>query len=581
MLIFKVMLCFLALFRSEDCVDGLPSTARNPPQHQRTASNQSVANEPGIEPTRRLDDYENCSHKEAAAEVREDHFELGGSPSHEFLRMVPVSPGSHHRNSSSPEVEPKKIFSSVYSKDDLDERVSREKTEFKTDLSAYLTDVIGSLVNARGMKLEPKVKPEEREVKKVSRKRELRPIDMYVKGKDLDVLADRMDVDLEPENRQRKSVEVLVTTRHQQSTNMPPATRSRSVVYNKRSSRGEGNKGVRKTGRRVAERREYSADPVRFAMLNPVQIHAAAAYGRRPQSVQFDLSRALSDLEPFQLSALRGIFDKVPPPSPNFKPIAPKQVAYAPPRIIYETKILPTPFGSVDEERKTVEALNALLGQNPKQQLEGLNLILNKDRPVNEPQEDLENALALNQAFVTPIPSVDVNSGLAESGLGFQNGGLDFGETGEPIFDLGTQQSPGTPGPEFTTPRSALNEGGFKNIPVVEEHRESLTVFPTERQRPEEHRSGILREEYEVRQPEQSGEDNDRGVDYAAKYDFGYHVKDYKSGNNFGHEEARDGLVTNGRYYVLLPDGRVQNVKYRVDENGYHAKVSYELTRST
>ncbi|XP_046434212.1 uncharacterized protein LOC124186497 [Neodiprion fabricii] len=579
MLMFKVMVCFLALFRTEDCVGGLPSADRDPSEHQRAASNQAVANEPGIEPTGRLDDYGNCSHKEAAAEVQQDRFELGDSPRHEFLRMVPATAQKHERNSSSPEIEPKKRFSSVYSQDVLEERVSREKTEFKNDLSAYLAGVIDSVVSGRGAK--PEVEPEERDAKKVSRKRELKQMDTYAEAKDLDVLADRMDVDLEPENRQRKSVEVVVKTRHQQSTNMPPATRSRSVVYKKRSSRGEGNKGVRRNGGRVAERRDYSVDPVRFAVLNPVQINAAAAYGRRPQSVQLDLSQALGDLEPFQLQALRGFFDKVPPPSANFKPIAPKQVAYAPPRIVYETKILPMPFGSIDEERKTVEALNALLGQSPKQQLEGLNLILNKDQPVNHPQQELQDALDLGQAFVTPIPSADVNSGLAESGLGFPNGGLDFGEAGEAIFDLGTQQNPGTPGPEFTTPRSEPHQDRFKDIPVIQEHREQLTVFRKEHQQPEKQGGGILREGYQVREREESGEDTNSGVGYAAKYNFGYHVNDYKSGNDFGHEEARDGLVTNGRYCVLLPDGRVQNVKYRVDENGYHAKVSYELTRST
>lgn len=67
---------------------------------------------------------------------------------------------------------------------------------------------------------------------------------------------------------------------------------------------------------------------------------------------------------------------------------------------------------------------------------------------------------------------------------------------------------------------------------------------------------------------------------YAAKYNFGYHVKDYETENDFGHEEERDGVITNGRYHVLLPDGRVQNVKYHVDEGGYHAKVSYQLNLS-
>lgn len=43
-----------------------------------------------------------------------------------------------------------------------------------------------------------------------------------------------------------------------------------------------------------------------------------------------------------------------------------------------------------------------------------------------------------------------------------------------------------------------------------------------------------------------------------AKYSFEYDVKDYQSGNDFGHMESRDGDRTVGRYYVLLPDGRKQ-----------------------
>lgn len=43
-----------------------------------------------------------------------------------------------------------------------------------------------------------------------------------------------------------------------------------------------------------------------------------------------------------------------------------------------------------------------------------------------------------------------------------------------------------------------------------------------------------------------------------ARYNFEYNVQDYQSGNDFGHKESRDGDLTTGRYYVLLPDGRKQ-----------------------
>ncbi|XP_047471355.1 cuticle protein 19-like [Penaeus chinensis] len=62
-----------------------------------------------------------------------------------------------------------------------------------------------------------------------------------------------------------------------------------------------------------------------------------------------------------------------------------------------------------------------------------------------------------------------------------------------------------------------------------------------------------------------------------AKYDFNYAVNDPPSGNDFGHEEARDGDRTQGSYYVLLPDGRLQRVTYNVNgDSGYVADVTYE-----
>lgn len=53
-------------------------------------------------------------------------------------------------------------------------------------------------------------------------------------------------------------------------------------------------------------------------------------------------------------------------------------------------------------------------------------------------------------------------------------------------------------------------------------------------------------------------------------------MKDDASGNDFGHEESRDGDVAKGKYYVLLPDGRRQVVEYVADNEGYKPKISYE-----
>ncbi|XP_069164037.1 cuticle protein 7-like [Procambarus clarkii] len=61
------------------------------------------------------------------------------------------------------------------------------------------------------------------------------------------------------------------------------------------------------------------------------------------------------------------------------------------------------------------------------------------------------------------------------------------------------------------------------------------------------------------------------------RYDFNYAVKDDYAGNDFGHQESRDGYDTKGSYYVQLPDGRLQTVTYVVNgDSGYIAQVDYQ-----
>ncbi|XP_043189642.1 protein argonaute-2-like [Amphibalanus amphitrite] len=61
-----------------------------------------------------------------------------------------------------------------------------------------------------------------------------------------------------------------------------------------------------------------------------------------------------------------------------------------------------------------------------------------------------------------------------------------------------------------------------------------------------------------------------------ARYEFQWGVKN-ADGADFGHREARSGDLTEGSYYVLLPDTRTQTVNYRVDgQSGFVADVRYE-----
>ena len=38
--------------------------------------------------------------------------------------------------------------------------------------------------------------------------------------------------------------------------------------------------------------------------------------------------------------------------------------------------------------------------------------------------------------------------------------------------------------------------------------------------------------------------------------------------NDFGHKESRHGYAATGVYYVALPDGRFQTVRYTADKDG-------------
>ncbi|XP_050687052.1 cuticle protein 18.6-like [Eriocheir sinensis] len=61
-----------------------------------------------------------------------------------------------------------------------------------------------------------------------------------------------------------------------------------------------------------------------------------------------------------------------------------------------------------------------------------------------------------------------------------------------------------------------------------------------------------------------------------AQYAFQWEVNDDYYGNYYGHQEQREGVLTEGSYYVRLPDTRLMKVDYYVDEFGYHPTITYE-----
>ncbi|XP_021931379.1 pro-resilin-like [Zootermopsis nevadensis] len=77
------------------------------------------------------------------------------------------------------------------------------------------------------------------------------------------------------------------------------------------------------------------------------------------------------------------------------------------------------------------------------------------------------------------------------------------------------------------------------------------------------------------------GPPSNDGPSEPANYEFSYEVRDAPSGNDFGHQESRQGDVAIGMYHVMLPDGRMQIVDYTADNEGYKPKVKYEGTASS
>ncbi|KAK3870323.1 hypothetical protein Pcinc_024438 [Petrolisthes cinctipes] len=73
-------------------------------------------------------------------------------------------------------------------------------------------------------------------------------------------------------------------------------------------------------------------------------------------------------------------------------------------------------------------------------------------------------------------------------------------------------------------------------------------------------------------------DDDGYDSDYdSGSYSFEWDVSDESYENHYGHHETRSGDLTEGGYYVLLPDGRLMKVNYYVDgDSGFVHDISFE-----
>jgi len=68
-----------------------------------------------------------------------------------------------------------------------------------------------------------------------------------------------------------------------------------------------------------------------------------------------------------------------------------------------------------------------------------------------------------------------------------------------------------------------------------------------------------------------------KSMDMLMPYNIGWEVKDDEYGVQMNHVEDSDGANVSGEYSVLLPDGRLQIVRFTSDPiNGYQAEVIYQ-----
>uniref|UniRef100_A0A182W838 Uncharacterized protein n=1 Tax=Anopheles minimus TaxID=112268 RepID=A0A182W838_9DIPT len=269
----------------------------------------------------------------------------------------------------------------------------------------------------------------------------------------------------------------------------------------------------------------------------------------------------------------------------------------------------PTQSNEIDTSGGSIAALSALIGQRPSVQLQGLNQLLHMPVPIgstekqHRPQDS--TAPVTFPESSTPIPK--------QSRPGYRSVQIDQGpKVHTKVYDDSiyhtVQMHPQlqlpshkeyTPikedvsdvldtdfeGPTIGTPSHTTHVVRSHNpnsAPIVEHHEfndeeaghetnayRHINIHST----PSPPHSESISHHY---QEQHHHHPTSEHYDDSEGYAFGYRVRDFHTGNDFGHVQNHDNGVTRGEYHILLPDGRVQNVRYTADEKGFHADVTYE-----
>uniref|UniRef100_A0A182PNW2 Uncharacterized protein n=1 Tax=Anopheles epiroticus TaxID=199890 RepID=A0A182PNW2_9DIPT len=267
----------------------------------------------------------------------------------------------------------------------------------------------------------------------------------------------------------------------------------------------------------------------------------------------------------------------------------------------------PTQSNEIDTSQGSIAALSALIGQRPSVQLNGLNQLLHmpvtmrNSNQQHRPQDSTAPVTFPETSTPTPklsrpgYRSVQIEHGpkviyddnyyhrVQETQLR-----LPINKEYTPIQeDVSDVSDSDLVGPTVATPSHATYVVESHN--PIAEHQEfneeeaghetnayrHINVHSTPAPSHVESMSHHYREQHHHHHHHHHNP-LDEHHDGSDGYAFGYRVRDFHTGNDFGHVQNHDNGVTRGEYHILLPDGRVQNVRYTADEKGFHADVTYE-----
>ncbi|XP_031787732.1 uncharacterized protein LOC103316597 [Nasonia vitripennis] len=223
-------------------------------------------------------------------------------------------------------------------------------------------------------------------------------------------------------------------------------------------------------------------------------------------------------------------------------PDAKNSRAFLPPKIVYgETSQLPAPFVRAgQQERGRAFALANFLLKN-REPMSPRSFGFQKDAK-DIAEETSSSEKLTDQSVLTPLTTKVINDEVMNEGYA--------------LFHRIVEEGAVDPSQSF-------------DVNSVADEDEEVEVAPKAE-------ASSNYEEYDSNAGETFDRFKDDAISEDSRYEFGYRVIDHGAGSDFGHEEShRVPGETNGRYHVLLPDGRVQRVEYYADDTGYHADISY------